>query len=103
MPQLLREMLLLGMSLLVLFNPPSVMLAFVSLASPFPREVQNRMALRAALLYAAVMLVVTWTGSPLLMVLGVSLPALRLAGGFVLMLAAIPMVTQYHRVDEKEG
>ena len=28
-------------------------------------------------------------------VLGLSLPALRVAGGFVLLLAALPMVTQY--------
>jgi small neutral amino acid transporter SnatA (MarC family) len=33
------------------------------------------------------------------MVLGLSLPALRVAGGFVLLLAAMPMVTHYQRSD----
>ena len=37
------------------------------------------------------------------MMLGLSLPALRVAGGFVLLLAAIPMVTQYQRSDEQEA
>lgn len=99
---LAREMLLLGISLLTLFNPPSAMAAFASLASPYPRDVQLRMARRTAGLYAASILLVTWAGRPLLIVLGLSLPALRLAGGFVLLLAALPMATQYHRSANPE-
>jgi len=37
MQALVREMLLLGMSLLTLFNPPSSMAVFASLARPYPR------------------------------------------------------------------
>jgi multiple antibiotic resistance protein len=96
---LAREMLLLGASLFTLFNPPSAMAAFAALASLYPREVQNRMARRTAFSYAAAILVVTWAGRPLLAVLGLSLPALRVTGGFVLLLAAVPMVTHYQRAD----
>ncbi len=92
-------MLLLGMSLLTLFNPPSAMAAFATLASPYPRDVQKRMARRTAVFYAAVILAVIWAGRPILIMLGLSLPALRVAGGFVLLLAAMPMVTQYQRSD----
>jgi multiple antibiotic resistance protein len=100
----IRESFLLGMSLLILFNPPTSMAFFASLASPYPTEIQSRMARRTALHYAVAILLVTWAGRPLLRVLGLSLPALRLAGGFVLLLAAIPMVTQYQRGDtEKEA
>jgi multiple antibiotic resistance protein len=95
-------MLLLGMSLLTLFNPPSTMAAFASLAGPYPRDVQKRMARRTAALYAVAILATVWAGRPILMMLGLSLPALRLAGGFVLLLAAIPMVTQYQRSDTKQ-
>ena len=96
------EMVLLGTSLLTLFNPPSAMAVFATLASPYPRDVQHRMARRTAVLYAATILLVTWAGRPMLNVLGLSLPALRVAGGFVLLLAAVPMVTQYQRSDAKK-
>jgi multiple antibiotic resistance protein len=100
----MREALLFGMSLLTLFNPPSVMAAFASLAGQFPVEVQTRMARRAAVYYAVAILLLVWAGRPLLTILGLSLPALRMAGGFVLLLAAVPMVTHYQRGDaEKEA
>jgi multiple antibiotic resistance protein len=100
--ELARDMLLFGMSLLTLFNPPSAMAAFATLAGPYPRDVQRRMARRTAALYAVTILVVTWAGRPMLSVLGLSLPALRVAGGFVLLLAAVPMVTQYQRSDAQK-
>lgn len=102
MRDLVREMLLLGMSLLTLFNPPSTMAAFATLASPYPRDVQKRMARRTAAFYAVAILATVWAGRPILTMLGLSLPALRLAGGFVLLLAAIPMVTQYQRSDSRQ-
>ena len=66
MSGLAGEMVLLGTSLLTLFNPPSAMAAFATLASPYPRDVQNRMARRTAVFYAAAILLVTWAGRPLL-------------------------------------
>jgi multiple antibiotic resistance protein len=100
----MREALLFGMSLLTLFNPPAVMAAFASLAGGFPPEIQIRMARRAALYYAVAILLLVWAGRPLLTILGLSLPALRMAGGFVLLLAAVPMVTHYQRGDaDKEA
>jgi multiple antibiotic resistance protein len=99
---LLREMLLLATTLLTLFNPPSAMAAFATLASPYPRDIQQRMARRTAVFYATTILVVTWAGRPLLTLLGLSLPALRVAGGFVLLLAAVPMVTHYQRGDARD-
>jgi multiple antibiotic resistance protein len=96
---LFRQTLLLGMSLLTLFNPPSAMAAFASLAGRYPRDVQSRMARRTAGYYAVAILLMTWAGRPLLRILGMSLPALRVAGGFVLLLAAVPMVTEYQRSD----
>ena len=100
----MREALLFGMSLLTLFNPPAVMAAFASLAGGLPPEIQIRMARRAALYYAVAILLLVWAGRPLLTILGLSLPALRMAGGFVLLLAAVPMVTHYQRGDaDKEA
>jgi multiple antibiotic resistance protein len=99
---LVREALLLGVSLLILFNPPTSMAFFASLASPYPSDIQHRMARRTALHYALAILLLIWAGRPLLRVLGLSLPSLRLAGGLVLLLAAIPMVMQYQRADAKQ-
>jgi multiple antibiotic resistance protein len=102
MQDLVKEMALLWLSLLTLFNPPSAIAAFAPLVKSYPAEVQHRMAGRVAGFYLLVMLLVTWAGRPLLRILGLSLPALRVAGGFVLLLAAIPMVTQYQRGDARE-
>jgi multiple antibiotic resistance protein len=99
---LVREMVLLGTSLLTLFNPPSAVASFATLARPYPREVQSRMARRTAILYCAAVLVVIWAGRPLLSMLGLSLPALRMAGGFVLLLSAVPMVSHYKRNDAQD-
>jgi multiple antibiotic resistance protein len=60
------------------------------------------MARRTAAFYAVAILATVWAGRPILVMLGLSLPALRVAGGFVLLLAAIPMVTQYQRSDSKK-
>jgi multiple antibiotic resistance protein len=98
----MRQMLLLAVSLLILFNPPSAIAAFAPLASPYPRDVQHRMARRTAVFYALAMLLVTWAGRPLLFALGLTLPALKVAGGFVLLLAALPMVTEYQRASSKK-
>ena len=49
-------MLLLGMSLLTLFNPPTSMAFFATLASLYPLDVQSRMARRTAALYAVAIL-----------------------------------------------
>jgi len=101
---MVRYALLFGISLLTLFNPPSVMAAFASLAGRYPSEIQTRMARRTALYYAVAILLLTWAGRPLMTILGLSLPALRMAGGFVLLLAAVPMVTHYQRGDaDKEA
>jgi multiple antibiotic resistance protein len=99
---MVRESMLFGLSLLTLFNPPSVMAAFASLARGFPGDVQSRMARRAAAYYAIVILLAVWAGRPLLTILGLTLPALRMAGGFVLLLAAVPMVTHYQRGSAEE-
>ncbi len=95
-------MVLLGTSLLTLFNPPSAVASFATLARPYPREVQSRMARRTAIFYGLAVLVVIWAGRPLLSMLGLSLPALRVAGGFVLLLSAVPMVSHYKRGDAQE-
>jgi multiple antibiotic resistance protein len=99
---LAKDAALLWLSLLTLFNPPSAVAAFAALVKHFSADVQRRMARRVAIIYLAVMLFVTWGGRPLLRIMGLSLPALRVAGGFVLLLAAIPMVTQYQRADARE-
>lgn len=98
----IEDLALLWLSLLTLFNPPSAIAAFATLVRPYPAEIQRKMARRVAGFYLLVTLFVTWGGRPLLRILGLSLPALRVAGGFVLLLAAIPMVTQYQRGDARE-
>ncbi len=85
--------LLLFTSLFALFNPPAAIAPFVAVTGRFPADVQHRIARRIAMYYLIAMIGGALIGRPLLALLGISLPALRLTGGFILLLAAIPMAT----------
>jgi multiple antibiotic resistance protein len=94
--------LLLFTSLFALFNPPAAIAPFVAVTGAFPRDVQHRMAKRIGCYYALAMVGAALVGHPLLALLGISLPALRLTGGFILLLAAIPMATHPERYVRAE-
>lgn len=57
-----------------------------------PRERQARVILRELLIALGVLLLFLFTGGPLLRLLGLSEPALSIAGGIILMLIALRMV-----------
>ncbi len=96
-----EQELLLFTSLLTLFSPPAAVAPFVAITGRFTPDIQRRMAARIAAYYGVTLLGAALIGRPVLSVLGISLPALQLTGGLILLLAALPMALKpEHYVKE---
>ena len=79
-------------TLLVIIDPFAVMPVFMSLTARMSSEMQRTIAIRATTISLIVLLCFAFLGDKLLDTLGISEPAFRIAGGFLLLLAAIEMV-----------
>ncbi|MEM7041503.1 MAG: MarC family protein [Pseudomonadota bacterium] len=73
-------------------GPPDVAVVFVALTANKASGERRRLALKATLIGSAILLFFAFLGKPLLTYLGISLAALRTAGGILLLLIAIDMV-----------
>lgn len=79
-------------TLFVVIDPVGQAPIFISL-TPGMRPAERRaVARRGVLVAAAVLIVFAFGGEPLLRVLGISLPAFRIAGGILLLLISIDML-----------
>ena len=79
-------------TLFATIGPPDVAVVFVALTTSKPSGERRRLALKATLIGSAILLFFAFLGKPLLTYLGISLAALRTAGGILLLLIAIDMV-----------
>ncbi len=73
-------------------GPPDVAVVFAALTSGNTTRERLRLAIKATLVGAAILLFFAFFGNPLLAYLGISLAAMRTAGGVLLLLIAIDMV-----------
>jgi len=73
-------------------GPQDVAVVFATLTAQNSTAEKRRIALRASLIGGALLLVFALAGEPLLAYLGISLAAMRAAGGILLLLIAIDMV-----------
>ena len=73
-------------------GPPDVAVVFAALAGDRASDERRRLAIKATLIGSAILLFFAFLGKPLLSYLGISLAALRTAGGILLLLIAIDMV-----------
>lgn len=92
----LQSIVLFTTTLLAIVNPISSSVLFAAMAGKFTTDIQRRMANQSAFAVLVVLLVCAWTGRFLLQILGISVPMLQAAGGLILLLYGIRMVT----VDE---
>lgn len=88
----LQATLLFTTSLLAIVNPVSSAVLFVTTASRFSPDVQQRMADQSGLAVAVILLVCVWVGRYLLFILGISVPMLQAAGGLILLISGLRMV-----------
>ena len=79
-------------TLVVVVDPVSLVPIFGALTQKESEAERRRIAFRGVAIAAAVLVVFTFIGNPLLSVLGISLSAFRVAGGVLLFLLAIDMV-----------
>jgi multiple antibiotic resistance protein len=89
----LQATVLFATSLLAIVNPLSSAVFFVTTASRFPRTVQRLMADQSGLAIAVILLACVWVGRYLLLVLGITVPMLQAAGGLILLVNGLRMVT----------
>jgi multiple antibiotic resistance protein len=91
------------LTLIVVIDPAGLVPVFVSLAGRRSPEVQANIARRAVLIAAVVLLSFAIVGGPLLAYLGISVYALRIAGGILLFRIAVDMVfAQFRRETAEE-
>lgn len=86
---------------LVVIDPPGCAPIFASLTSAAPAADRRRMAFRATLIGALILLFFAFFGEDLLSALGVSLSSFRIAGGIMLFLVALEMVFE-KRTERRE-
>ncbi len=83
-------------TLFVTIGPVDIASLFIALSAKADEPVRRWMAVRGVAIGAGVLVGFALGGAPLLKVLGISLPAFRLAGGILLLLLAIEMVFARH-------
>ena len=80
-------------TLLVITDPPGMVPIFVALTSPLPAKERNRAAWQAVALALGVIMVFAVAGQKILEYLNIDLPALQGAGGLLLVLVALELLT----------
>jgi multiple antibiotic resistance protein len=90
------------LTLFVVIDPAGLVPVFVSLASGRPTRVQATIARRAVLIAGGVLLSFALVGGPLLAYLGISVFALRIAGGILLFRIGLDMVFALFRRETPE-
>ncbi|MFC7545154.1 MarC family protein [Plantactinospora sp. GCM10030261] len=81
------------LTLLVITDPPGMMPIFLALTGPLSARDRNRAAWQAVALALGVIVIFAVAGQTLLAYLHVSLPALQAAGGLLLILVALELLT----------
>lgn len=80
-------------TLFVIMDPPGIMPIFLALTAGRPAKVQRKMAFQAVCVAFGVIAVFGVLGHQILAYLHVSVPALMIAGGLLLLLIALDLLT----------
>ncbi len=88
-----HELLLFATGLFAIQSPPTTVGAFVTYTKTLAPSVQRRVALRSAVAMAVAMVIVVFVGERLLSLLGVTVPMLQSAGGLILLVTGMAMVS----------
>jgi multiple antibiotic resistance protein len=89
-------------TLFVVIDPPGCAPIFASLTRGTDARHRRRMALRSTAIATGILLFFSLLGEDLLKVLGITLPAFRIAGGIMLFLIALEMVFE-KRQERREN
>jgi multiple antibiotic resistance protein len=90
--ELLKYMLLSSASLFVIMDPIATVPAFLAMTPKDSPESRIRMARLACVVACVVLMLFVLTGQALFKLMGITLPAFKIAGSIVLMLVALDML-----------
>jgi len=88
--------------LLIIVNPSSTLTLFIILTRGSPKKVQKKTALNATVFAAILLIIFAFTGTVVLDFLGVSIEALRIAGGVLLGFIGLDMLRRGEQLGEKK-
>ncbi len=88
-------------TILVTIDPPGLAPIFLAVTRGMTREQRSQVSIRASVIGFGVMALFAIAGASILSVFGITLPAFRVAGGFLLFFIAFEMVFE-KRQDRKE-
>lgn len=89
----LQAVVLFTTTLVAIVNPIASSVLFAAMAGRFRSDIQRRMANQSAFAVLVVLLVCAWLGRFLLHILGITVPMLQSAGGLILLIYGMRMVT----------
>jgi multiple antibiotic resistance protein len=89
------------LTILVTIDPPGLAPLFLAVTRGMNRDERNQVSIRASVIAFGVMAVFAIAGATILSVFGITLPAFRVAGGFLLFFIAFEMIFE-KRQDRKE-
>jgi multiple antibiotic resistance protein len=88
-------------TILVTIDPPGLAPLFLAVTRGMTREQRSQVSIRASIIAFALLALFALAGAAILSVFGITLPAFRVAGGFLLFFIAFEMVFE-KRQDRKE-
>lgn len=80
-------------ALLPISNPFSTVPLYLSLTRGHTKEWSNQQALKACFFMAGILLVFLWSGAVIIEFFGISIPAIRVAGGIIIMRVGFSMLS----------
>ncbi len=80
-------------ALLPISNPFSTVPLYLSLTRGHTEEWSKRQALKACIFMASILLVFLWSGAIIIEFFGISIPAIRVAGGIIIMRVGFSMLS----------
>ncbi|MDR2416698.1 MAG: MarC family protein [Holosporales bacterium] len=88
-------------SFLTISNPLLIVSLFISLTRKYSSAQRKSTALKGVLIAFCLLVVISWGGEPLLSLIGISFPSFKIAGGLLLFLSGINMVTAKEEEDDE--
>lgn len=92
-PMLLSDFVGFLVAMLAITNPASTLGVFLGMTDDKSIADRKRIALIATLTIFIVLLVIAWTGTPILEMFGISLAAFEITGGVIIFLRGLEMLT----------
>jgi multiple antibiotic resistance protein len=89
-------------ALFVIVDPPGIAPVFAGLTQGTPRSHQRKMAIKGPMIATVILVFFALAGRPFLDGLGISMNALRLAGGLMLFIIALEMVFEKRSERKQE-